>query len=455
MNTYHTWLSQEEQVQLAKALRHPLPPTLRLNTLKIDPQAALRHWDYGWEVESVPFCATGWQLKAFSTPPARTLEYRMGYYYIQDAASMLPAELFSAATAPYILDLAAAPGGKTTHLVDRFCDQGLIIANDSSPRRITALRSNLQTWGAMGVMLTNYPGERLGLWFPETFDKVLLDAPCSGDTLREDKGRKKREVSEKEQAALAQRQLALAISGLQALKVGGEMVYATCTLNPVEDEGVLDALLKAYPFAVTVEVIDHLAIQAPALVIEGQHPSIRHALRLWPHLYQTSGFFTARIRKLDQIATHDEPPPYQVSDWKPFKQAPQWHDSLEQNYGFSENLPALWQRGDLIYAIPEQLVEGFADMPNMGMGLMVGQVMDGQVVPSHELITRFETSFNRGRVTLNEADCRIWLEGRDLRQSVDMPNGAVVLLQDEQERFIGRGKVLTDRVRNLLPKRVT
>lgn len=89
---------------------------------------------------------------------------------------MLPEDLFSVATVPYILDLAATPGRKTTHLVDRFCDQDLIVANDSSPKRITTLRSNLQTWGAMGVMLTNYPDERLGLWFPKTLSGIGLAA---------------------------------------------------------------------------------------------------------------------------------------------------------------------------------------------------------------------------------------------------------------------------------------
>ncbi|MCB9436809.1 MAG: NOL1/NOP2/sun family putative RNA methylase [Anaerolineales bacterium] len=455
MNNYQSWLSWDEQAQLTEALQRPLPASLRLNTLKITPDIARQRWGYGWHIEPIPFCEAGWQLTAYDMPPSRTLEYRMGYYYIQDAASMLPAEVFSPHRAPLILDLAAAPGGKTTHLVDRFHDQGFIVANDSSTKRITALRSNLQTWGATGIMLTNYSGERFGTWFPETFDKVLLDAPCSGDTLREDKGRKKREVSAKEQSALAERQLALAISAFRALKVGGELVYATCTLNPTEDEGVLDTLLKTYPNAAIVETIDHLPIQAPALAIEGHHPSVRHALRLWPYLYHTSGFFTARIRKTDQVPSHYEPPPYQEPDWQPLKQADQWQDELAQRYGFTQALPTLWQKGELIYAIPSELSEELMDVPNMGMGLLVGQMQDGQIIPSHELITRYERQFTEGRLTISEADCQIWLEGRDLRQTVDAPSGAVMLLEDEQGRFVGRGKVLRDRIRNLLPKRVT
>ena len=126
------------------------------------------------------------QVIQAETPISATPEHRLGFYYIQDAASMLPAELFdlSGTSAPLILDLAASPGGKTTHITARTGDRGLVIANDSSPDRITALRIVLSTWGSINNAITHFPGEKFGTWFPETFDYVLLDAPCSMQGIR-------------------------------------------------------------------------------------------------------------------------------------------------------------------------------------------------------------------------------------------------------------------------------
>ena len=115
----------------------------------------------------------------------------------------------------------------------------------------------------------NYPGERFGSWFPVTFDKVLLDAPCSGESLRTAERRKTQPVSAKERQALHRRQVELLDSAFRALKPGGEVVYATCSLAPEEDEAVLDALLNLYPHQAMVEVIDDLLpTPAPALYME-------------------------------------------------------------------------------------------------------------------------------------------------------------------------------------------
>ena len=125
---YRGLLGEAEFAKMLAALAQPLPQALRANPLKVDPQQAMADWceRYGWQVQPVPFCLTGWQILAADIPPSTTIEFHLGQYYIQDAASMLPAELFdfSGLEAPLILDLAAAPGGKTTHLISRSGDRG-------------------------------------------------------------------------------------------------------------------------------------------------------------------------------------------------------------------------------------------------------------------------------------------------------------------------------------------
>jgi 16S rRNA (cytosine1407-C5)-methyltransferase len=510
LERYRGLLSAAEFEQLLQAVQRPLPAAIRVNTLKTTVKDALDTWPawYAWQVQPVPFCETGWQVTGEDI--AKTLEHKMGFYYVQGAASMLPAELFdfgnsrntSSASilslskdarhenAPWhkphpstssgcseenagelILDMAAAPGGKTTHLVCKTGDRGLIVANDASARRIPALRARLQDWGAMNAVVTNYPGERFGIWFPETFDKVLLDAPCSGESLRTAERRRARPVSTRERQALRQRQLKLLVSALQTLRPGGEVVYATCTLAPEEDESVLDALLGLYPQRVTVEAVDRvLPIPAPALASDEGcvfHPDVRRAVRLWPHLYDTSGFFAALIRKRDSTAVQSRHPPVRSLEDAGLtrlnrREEAGVFDRLLQAYGFDFAAVAgrqgltLWSHGGSVYAVAERFLSCFADLPCVAAGMLVGE-QDGEgFAPSHELVARFGAQFTGHRLALSDDQAEVWLAGRDLRgaEAPSYLSGAIILLQDGRGRFLGRGKVLGDRIRNMLPRRL-
>lgn len=473
---YRQFLSADDYARLLDALDQPRLPALRVNPLKTDIASARATWPdwYGWDVQPVPFCAEGWQITRADTPIGQTLEHDNGFYYVQDAASMLPAELFSDHLsgdhdAPLMLDLAAAPGGKTTHLASRYADRGVIVANDTSAKRITALRANLQNWGVFGVLITNAPGEPFGRWFPELFDRVLLDAPCSGDTLRATTGRKTRTVSDKERAQLCTRQDALLLSAFQALKPGGEIVYATCTMAPEEDEAVIDGLLRQFPGGVEIVRVDRLG-DAPGLTTDGARvfdPQTRHAIRLWPHLYRTSGFFAALIRKTESVpVSHDAPPLRQWEDGGLARlrgqAAAQIADTLRDGYGFdADALIAaydldFWQRDDQVFAIPARVHTLFGTLSHTGAGFLFGQWAGEAFIPSHELITRFWDQFAALSVPLDPALAAQWQQGRDLRDlpAVSALPGNVVLFADERGRFIGRGAAQTARVRNLLPRRL-
>jgi len=469
---YQHLLSVDQFDQLQQACARPLAPALRVNTLKINLDTVRSTWpiEYGWHVQPVPFCESGWQITGNAESLSRTIEHRTGFYYLQDAASMLPAEMFDYAIEfPLILDMAASPGGKTTHLAAKIDDRGVILANDSSSGRVAALRSNLQTWGSFSTALTSYPGERYGEWFPDTFDQVLLDAPCSGESLRTAERRKTRLVSQTERLQLQRRQIKLLDSALRAVKPGGQVVYSTCTLAPEEDEAVLDALLDRYPQQIAIELVDRmLPISAPGLTRDGDHvfhPDVSKAVRLWPQLYDTSGFFAALIRKRDTIASELASPPERSLTHAGFEALKESQHralitSLSDTYGFDFNAVLeqqhleLLQRNDSIYAVPDQLLNHFADFPCIAIGMLVGEWVGDRFIPSHELIARFSTQFTQQRFTLSSEQAKLWWNGGDLR-GIDVlyPTGSIVLMEDDQRRYIGRGKVLRERVRNLLPKR--
>ena len=458
LDAYRPYLSEADMVRLTDALARPLGSALRINTLHRSAEAAWADWParYGWSVEPVPWCAAGMRFAAPVRGLGATVEYRMGGYYIQDAASMLPAELFSPHPAPLILDLAAAPGGKTTHLADRFGDRGVIVANDRSAGRLAALRTNLQTWGIFGALVTGFPGERFGGWFADTFDRVLIDAPCSGDTLRPEKGRKAREVSAKEQRQLHQRQVILLESAIAAAAPSGEIVYSTCTLNPLEDEGVIDAVLRRWGGRVVVEAASEWG--APGLA-EGYAPGVGEGVRLWPHLYQTSGFFAARLRKLDSNAPGaDAPPVARGGGSAPLTAAAEaaFVAGLRDDYGFdfaavmADYDLELRARGDLIFAAPARALRLFGDLPTAAVGLLAGQMSAGAVIPSHELVARFADCF--ALEPLPPDHVADWLGGIDIRADLGYAPGRVVLFADADGRYVGRGKVVPGRVRNLLPR---
>ncbi len=469
LNRYQPLLSTDDFAQLQAAIARPLPPALRVNTLKIDVDTARAKWpiEYGWQIQAVPFCESGWQISGNEEALSRTIEHRTGFYYIQDAASMLPAEMFTFDREfPLILDMAASPGGKTTHLLSRMNDRGVMIANDSSSGRIAGLRSNLQSWGTLSSALTSYPGERFGEWWPDTFDYVLLDAPCSGESLRTAERRKTRFVSAKERLQLQQRQIKLLHSAFQAVKPGGQVVYATCTLAPEEDEAVIDAVLKAYPQSATIESVSNL-VTAPALTRDGDaefHADVSRAVRLWPHLYDTSGFFAALIGKRESVEAPTSLPQQRSLAHAGFallneSQQREVINALHNGYGFDlrnvleEQRLELLKRSDAVYAVPAQFMSHFGDFPCIAIGMLIGEWTDGTFVPSHELIARFSSQFTGQRFALSADHVRQWLTGQDLRTvTPPYPAGSIILIEDEQGRYLGRGKVLRERLRNLLSK---
>jgi 16S rRNA (cytosine1407-C5)-methyltransferase len=468
-------LSQDGFAALQAELERPLFPALRANPLKCDTQPSLEAWAgrYGWQLRPVPFCETGRWVISSETPISQTIEHRMGFYYIQDASSMLPAELFDfdGLDSPLVLDLAASPGGKTTHLLSRTGDRGLVLGNDSSQERIAALRIVLQNWGAVSSAVTHFPGEKFGAWYPDTFDRVLLDAPCSMQGLRPTEGHPLRPITAREQASLSHRQAGLLESALRAVKVGGQVVYATCTLSPEEDEAVLDALLCKFPGAIQVDDLSRrLDRPAPALSQEGGRaldPAVRNAARLWPHIFGTAGFFTARLTRLAPLTGLSQEPPSRSLDQVGFKplshrEASALASRLAEEYGLDvsgqlDRLKVeLWRRGDRLYLLPVTYLRNFAHLPTQSAGMLLGEDAPDGFIPSHEWVARFGMHFTAGACRLPAEQLPAWLRGEDIpgRPCGSLFAGRVVAVVDEEGRLLGRGKVLSGRLKNLLPRRL-
>ncbi|MCS7052302.1 MAG: RsmB/NOP family class I SAM-dependent RNA methyltransferase [Ignavibacterium sp.] len=230
----------------------------------------------------------------------KTLEHILGYYYIQSLSSMLPALILAPTENDIVLDLCAAPGSKTTQLSELMNNKGTIIANEIDIDRIKALVFNIDRLNLLNIGVINNKGEILSKIYDNYFDKILVDAPCSSLGIIQKRGEVTSWWSIEHSERLHNIQLKLLISAIKMAKVGGEIVYSTCTLSVEENELVIDKVLKNYP----VEVKE---INLPFKTIPGKtefnssklNDQIESTHRILPWEINSDGFFIAKLLKTD------------------------------------------------------------------------------------------------------------------------------------------------------------
>ena len=354
-------------------------------------------------------------------------------------------------------------------MIDHNLDLDFVIANDSSASRLSALRTVVQIWGAANHAITNFAGERIGEWFPQTFDRILLDAPCSMESLRVSASHPPRPITSDERGRLASRQLALLVSAAKALKVGGELVYSTCTLAPEEDEAVVDGLLGLAPNAFQVDKSPLEVGGASGFTAFQEqvfHRSLENSWRVWPHIFETNGFFSVRLTKISAFSSDPSQPPsrpFSATGFMPVpeKQLAPLEAQIMDTYRISL-IPQLAQQGlilhqreESLYLIPKAYLDSFQTLPFHSLGMPFGKVFHGELALSIELINRFGSHFLSNIWTIPADRVAQWLSGQDLR-NLDfhgLKMGSVVLVRDQLGRNLGAGKLSAYRLRNLLPNR--
>ncbi|MEW5180474.1 16S rRNA (cytosine(1407)-C(5))-methyltransferase RsmF, partial [Escherichia coli] len=337
------------------ACQRPLRRSIRVNTLKISVADFLQLTaPYGWTLTPIPWCEEGFWIERDNEdalPLGSTAEHLSGLFYIQEASSMLPvAALFADGNAAQrVMDVAAAPGSKTTQIAARMNNEGAILANEFSASRVKVLHANISRCGISNVALTHFDGRVFGVAVPEMFDAILLDAPCSGEgVVRKDPDALKNWSPESNQE-IAATQRELIDSAFHALRPGGTLVYSTCTLNREENEAVCMWLKETYPDAVEFLPLGELFPGAnKALTEEG-------FLHVFPQIYDCEGFFVARLRKTQAIPALPTPT-YKVGNF-PFspvkdREAGQIRQAAAGvGLNWDENL-RLWQRDKELWLFP-------------------------------------------------------------------------------------------------------
>ncbi|MCD4802205.1 MAG: RsmB/NOP family class I SAM-dependent RNA methyltransferase [Anaerolineales bacterium] len=277
---------------------------LRVNTLKTNPE--LFRTIFSAKLKTLPWADDGFQLPQGSNPGKHPF-HSAGLYYLQEPSAMAPAAALDPQPGELVLDLCAAPGGKATQILSLMENQGLLIANDSNPRRVQALARNIERWGARNTVITNEIPRRLAEHFGPVFDRVLVDAPCSGEgTFRIDPGEiKKWSINFSKRCKLIQDEI-LWFAG-KMVRPGGILVYSTCTFNQQENEGSVMRFLQAN----TDFVVDPIPLQpgfSTGIPLSKADPgNLKGTVRIWPHLAPGEGHFIARLRKSENSVSRQLP----------------------------------------------------------------------------------------------------------------------------------------------------
>ncbi len=282
--------------------------SIRCNTLKIKPEELLiRLENKGWGIiqpfKNFPEIMI---IKSSLQPGelGRSLEHLLGYYYVQEIASMLPVLALNPKPGELVLDVAAAPGSKTTQIGAKMENRGTIIANEVSIGRLKILASNTERCGVLNAIITKKDGVSLCKKLKEQgflFDRILVDAPCSGEGTIRSSNVTNLMWNPKTIIQLSKLQKSLLVSAIEILKQGGEVVYSTCTHAPEENEEVLDFVLNEFGKNISIERIS-LPIKCRPGIKEWNGNSyskeVENSCRIYPQDNDTEGFFVAKIRRI-------------------------------------------------------------------------------------------------------------------------------------------------------------
>ncbi|MFN8483205.1 MAG: RsmF rRNA methyltransferase first C-terminal domain-containing protein [Anaerolineae bacterium] len=360
------------------ALAQPPYTGLRVNSLKLTPRR-LREL-VPWRLDPVPWCDDGF-IVADDARPGQHPYHAAGLYYLQEPSAMLPAQALAPRPGELVLDLSAAPGGKATQMAALMGDSGLLVANEVEGSRRAALAANLERWGARSAVITGeWPQRLVERWGP-VFDRVLVDAPCSGEGMFRKSEAALAQWSEKLVQGCAVRQRNLLDAAAALVRPGGYLAYSTCAFAPEEDEDVITRFLDSHSdFGLAPLHLPGAVAGRPEWAGAGLRAELAGAARIWPHLAPGEGHFVALLRKdagAPMPLRHVAPaaaPRAAIRLWRDFAACLGADPAAEMR---------LTLQGTRLYAVADGLPLNGLNV--VRPGLWLGDVRGSRFEPSHSL----------------------------------------------------------------------
>jgi len=427
----------DEATDFFESLSQPAPVSIRLNPFKQKQDARSKTQD-----NEVSWCDDGLYLDerpAFIYDPL----FHAGTYYVQEASSMFAGtvakRLLQNITDPIVLDAAAAPGGKSTHLLSVLNRRGFLVTNEVIPQRNSILQENIWKWGVSNQAITQQQLHEFGN-ATEFFDLILLDAPCAGEGLfrRDPDACNEWSLSSVNGCAVRQRQLIADV--LPTLKVGGYLIYSTCTYALEENDNNVARALQDFP----VEGVD---IEVPDGVVK-----TKHGYQFYPHRVKGEGFYISVLQKIGSIDNASTKP------FKP-KNALQPAKALAETFGWNNDGYNNYNLGDVTCAVPkhaEPLLNQLSLFNLKSIGTPLYENVNNRAVPHPALALHCDFANHQATSTgsvqavdLDEQTALQYLYGDSLTNQSDITQGYTVAQYQRQN--LGWMKAATNRFNNLYP----
>ncbi|SFO41207.1 16S rRNA C967 or C1407 C5-methylase, RsmB/RsmF family [Pseudobutyrivibrio sp. JW11] len=400
---------------------------LRFNPIKADDaaKATISHMLTG----SVDWSPNGYYYDEDQRPGLHPY-HSAGVYYIQDASAQLPVEMLSPNPGDFCLDLCAAPGGKSTQIAGYLDGQGILVSNEPMKNRAKILSENVERLGIKNCIVTSEYPDKLAERFVEYFDKIMVDAPCSGEGMFRKNHDACSEWSLESVEMCAARQAEILDRAYEMLIPGGRMCYSTCTFARLEDEEAVAAFISRHP---------------DMKLIKEQ--------RLWPHQVKGEGHYAALLEKADADNRYEE-----CKDNRETYSLKKINDKILNDYliFIKETMtnPKEWRGNllllnDLLYMLPEDCPD-FDGLHVLRGGLFLGTLKKNRFEPSHALALALKPSevTNSHNLSSDSAEIDAYLTGQSIR--CDVKDGWTLITVDGYS--IGWGKAVKGQIKNHYPK---
>ncbi len=441
---------------------------LRVNRLKYDKDVT----ELPFKLEPVPWAKDGYFYDSVETPGKHVL-HEAGAYYIQEPSAMTPVSVLDVQPKDKVLDLCAAPGGKSTQICAASKGEGLIVCNEINPKRSKILSENIERMGIRNAVVLNESPENLSKVFTGFFDKILVDAPCSGEGMFRKNEDAIGEWSPENVKICGERQDHILECASKMLKAGGRLVYSTCTFAPLENEGSVSRFVKSHP-EFEILPIDKIKLgltedEEKARLFSGRKDwtkdpaeGIENTLRLWPHLIKGEGHFVALLKKNNnpkEDICEDSKETKEKSKEKRKKQSPKeslcdikklrefMEDFLEEPDLFKLDPERIVSFGDNVYLLPEGMGE-LTGLKVLRPGLHLGTIKKERFEPSHSLALSLKPCEVKRVAALSEKEAKDYLMGLTL--NVDGDNGWYLV--SYMGCSLGFGKAVNGVLKNHYPK---
>ncbi|NLY43231.1 MAG: NOL1/NOP2/sun family putative RNA methylase [Clostridiaceae bacterium] len=439
-------LLKDEYELFYDAYSKPKYSALRVNTLKLDAERFKEISPF--ELEQVPWAKEGFYYREDDTPGKHPYHYA-GLYYIQEPSAMAAVQALQVKPGEKVLDLCAAPGGKSTQIACCLRGQGLLVSNEIISSRASVLVQNMERFGVRNAVITNESPDRLSKVFTEFFDKILVDAPCSGEGMFRKDPKVCLEWKEELPFSCAKRQLKIMLEAEKMLKPGGKLVYSTCTFSPEENEGVIENFLQLRSNMEICDIVgfEDLGKGRPDWI--GGRDELKKCRRIWPHRQKGEGHFIALMEKKPvpegksmafvNIRGHDRGHNKNVLLYKEFE---------KNNLNISYDTPLHFFKND-VYIVPEGLPP-LGSLRVLKPGLHLGLIKKDRFEPSHSLAMALEYDDFIRKINFGP-DCpeiMSYLKGETL--DVSAPRGWTAVMVNGFS--LGWGKVVEGVLKNHYPK---